>query len=173
MAELLDVVNENDEVIGQIDRNDKTAEHIIRMVFVGFYTPDKKLILQRRSKTKKVYPDRLTSTVSGHVESGHTYDETAVKETHEETGVKIDPTKLINLGTRFTGNSMRATYAYPFDGSIDDLVIEEGEGAGFIEMGIEDLDIDRIENPDRYTPFFQGEEATKLIKYVRRDKNHR
>ena len=167
MAELLDIVNEKDEVIGQIERDDiNKAKHVFRMVFIGFYTPDRHIILQLRSMTKKYNPGKLTSTVSGHVESGHTYDETAIKEGFEETGVVIDPSKLENVGVMYGGDAMRAVYAYPFDGVIDDLRVEENDGAGFVAMSIDELRKELAENPDKFTPFFATEAGAKLVEFI-------
>jgi 8-oxo-dGTP pyrophosphatase MutT (NUDIX family) len=167
MAELLDIVNENDEVIGQVERDDtKKGDHIFRMVFIGFYTPDKRIILQRRSMAKKIHPGQLTATVSGHVESGSSYFKAAVKEAYEESGIAIVPKKLHHLGIIFGGDAMRAVYAYPFDGKLEDLKIEEGEGAGFVALPIEMLRKERIKNPDQYTSFIRSDAATKLIDYI-------
>jgi 8-oxo-dGTP pyrophosphatase MutT (NUDIX family) len=167
MAELLDIVNEHDQVIGQIERDDANkAKHIFRMVFIGFYTPDKHIILQLRSLAKKNNPGKLTATVSGHVQSGQSYDVTALKEGYEESGITINPANLKSLGVMFGGDAMRAMYAYPFDGTTEDLKVEEGEGAGFVAMSIPALRKERNENPDKFTPFILGEAGTALIEYI-------
>jgi isopentenyl-diphosphate delta-isomerase len=167
MAELLDIVNEKDEVIGQIERDDvNKARHVFRMVFIGFYTPGKHIILQLRSMTKKHNPGKLTSTVSGHVESGRTYDETAIKEGFEETGVVIDPSQLESVGVMYGGDAMRAVYAYPFDGTAEDLRVEENDGAGFVAMSTDELRKEITENPDKFTPFFETEAAIQLINHI-------
>ena len=73
MSEILDVVNENDEVIGQAERDEVHSKGLLcRLVYVRFYTTDGKVILQKRSASKKNDPGKLTTTVSGHVASGQT-----------------------------------------------------------------------------------------------------
>ena len=170
MAEILDIVNEKDEVIGRANRNDAREKgHIYRMVFVGFYTPDKKIILQRRSLSKKVLPGKLTSTVSGHVESGMSYDDTAVKESLEETGIAIDPNKLISLGVTYSvlsDTAMRALYIYPYEGSINDLKVEEGEGAGFEIMTIDGFRQKCLSDPDDLTPFLLSDLAIDMVNHI-------
>ena len=169
MAELLDIVNEKDEVVGRIERDDiNKARHIFRTVFIGFYTPERHIILQLRSMTKKHNPGKLTSTISGHVESGHSYDETAIKEAYEETGISIDPTKLESVGVMYGGDAMRAVYAYPFGGSSEDLKVEEGEGDGFVSMPIEELRKELTEQPDKFTPFFATEAGMRMIDHIDR-----
>lgn len=166
MTEILDIVNENDEVIGQIDRDLKDDSHIVRVIFIGFYTPDKKLIMQKRSMLKKKNPGKMTATVSGHVESGMSYDDTVVKEALEESGIAIDPDKVVYLGKFLEQGTMRAVYAYPFDGSIDDLQIEAGEGDGFVAMTIPEIRQKRQSDPDEFTPFVSSKSGSALFDYI-------
>jgi len=175
MAEILDIVNDKDEVIGQMEREEVHAKGAIcRMVFVLFYTPDKKIILQRRSLSKKSNPGRLTTTVSGHVESGASYDETAIKETFEETGVTIDPSKLTNLGVEYAGyterdyisNAMRGLYLYEFNGEVTDLKIEVGEGEGFEIITTDEFWRRRTETPNDLSLYLLDALGEKMIRTI-------
>ena len=169
MSEILDIVNENDEIIGQINRDDThRAGHIFRMVFVGFYTPEKNIILQRRSMLKKSSPGLLTATASGHVSHGQTYNEAAVRETLEETGVVVDEAKLRKLGVILGDGAMRAMYAYPYDDAIDELIVEENEGDGFIETSVKALRAESTNQPDIFAPFIRGSAADILLDYIER-----
>ena len=77
------------------------------------------------------------------------YEETAVKECKEETGIDIDLKKLVFIkkmrkksfdeATGLTNNTIRSQYAYLFDGSINDLQIEDGKSQGFVAWKIDDL----------------------------------
>ena len=167
MTEILDIVNEYDEVIGQIERDDtRKDDHIIRHVFIGFYTPDKQLIMQKRSMKKINNPGKYTVTVSGHVESGWNYKDTAVKEAREESGVAIDPEKLVRICVRLESNVMRAVFAYPYGDNIDNLRIEEDEGDGFKLISIDELRRELNENPHQYTPFLHTESCSQLLDYI-------
>jgi 8-oxo-dGTP pyrophosphatase MutT (NUDIX family) len=168
MTEILDIVNERDEVIGQIERSHPDKEqHIVRVIFIGFYTPHKQLILQRRGPLKK-NAGMLTATVSGHVESGASYDETAVKEAYEESGISIDPARLVKLGVLLDTDIhvMRAVYAYPFDGTVSDLTIEEGEGGGFETMSVAEIRHARATRPDTFTSFLLSSAGDRLLDYI-------
>lgn len=143
MAEtILDIVNENDEIIGSAPRSQIHKEGLLhREIHVWFVTPDRKVILQRRSATKDRYPNLLHVTVGGHVEQGDSYEKTAIKEVKEETGLDIDMADLVSLGksenrsfdelTGTLNHAFRHGYAYLYRGSLDDLMIEEGEASGF------------------------------------------
>lgn len=96
--ELFDIVDSDDKGIGQALRQevhrDKSLIHrsITVLVFI-----DGKLLLQQRSKTKDTYPLYWTSSCTGHVLSGDSYEETAKRELIEELGLTIKG-PLIFLG---------------------------------------------------------------------------
>jgi isopentenyl-diphosphate delta-isomerase len=159
MSEILDVVNEYDEVIGQAERDEVHRVGLVcRLVYVCFYTPSGEVILQKRSTTKKNDPGKLTTTVSGHVASGQSYLEAAVRETYEETGVEIEANELVDLGTMradyvqgsYLSYAMRGLFAYKFEGSIADLKVEDGDGAGFVSLSIEELERQLVSEPEQF-----------------------
>lgn len=156
MSEMLDIVNEHDEVIGTLERSEVSKRGLgCRIVAVLFYRPNGEVILQRRHHTKSM-PGKLTTTVSGHVESGKTYDETAVKETKEETGVRLEIDQFTNLGALYydSTNGMRwaGIYLHEYHGDLERLVVEENEGAGFVSVPLDTLERAVTEEPSEYTP---------------------
>lgn len=89
--EILDLVNEQDEVIGQKYRSEVWKENLKNFRTInGFILNDKKEIwIPRRSPEKKLFPLCLDSSVGGHVMSGESYDQAFERELHEETGIKL------------------------------------------------------------------------------------
>lgn len=160
MAELLDIVDMQDQVIGQLEREEVHRRGLTcRIVHICFVTPTGDVILQKRSMTKASYPGRLTTTASGHVTSGESYQEAAVKETLEETGIQLTIDDLQYLGTihlrhverpDYISDAMRSIFAYRFTGDITDLKVEDGEGAGFVAMPINMLRTEALANPDQF-----------------------
>lgn len=149
-SELLEVVNEQDEVIGQETRDTiHTAGLLHREIHVWFITPDGSIIFQHRAKNKDTYPDLLDATVGGHVEIGQTYEQTAVKETKEETGVDIVMSDLhflkkvhrrsVDSVTGKINYAFRVQYAYLYRGSVADLTVEKGKAIGFEAWSIEKI----------------------------------
>lgn len=176
MSEILDIVNDNDEVIGQAERDRVHREGLVcRLVYVCFYAANGEVILQKRSDTKKNDPGKLTTTVSGHVASGQTYVEAAVRETLEESGVEITSENLHNLGVvradyvqgDYLSNAMRGLFAYRFDGNVSDLKVEDGEGAGFEVFNIDDLEKKLESNPERFAVVLADEVGKSLVRKVR------
>ncbi len=96
--EMLEVVDNNDSVIGLENRVKIHKEGLLhREIHIWFFTSNAEIIFQHRAKDKDTYPNKLDATVGGHVEPNMSYEETAVKECKEETGVNIDIDNLIFL----------------------------------------------------------------------------
>lgn len=83
--ELFDFVDADDNVIGQAPRNEVHARRLLhRAVHVFLFKPCGELLLQMRSASKDEYPLTYTSSASGHVDAGETYDHAALRELQEE-----------------------------------------------------------------------------------------
>jgi len=93
MAEdIFDVVNERDEVIGAKPRREVHARGWLhRAVHVFVFNSRGEIFLQKRSMKKDRQPGVWDSSCSGHVDSGETYDDAAVRELGEELGLKRPP----------------------------------------------------------------------------------
>lgn len=85
--EMFDIVDENDEIIGQASRT-HVHEHglLHRAVHIFIFNEQGHILLQKRSWSKDRFPGRWTSSVSGHVDAGETYLEAALREIQEEIG---------------------------------------------------------------------------------------
>jgi len=146
----LDIYDENEQIIGRATRAEiHRAGLLHREVHVWFYTPQGEVIFQHRAPNKDTYPDLLDATVGGHVEIGDNYLDSAIKETEEETGLKLRATdlKFVVKNRRCSKDELSNTvnncwgevYAYCFSGSLSDLRPEAGKGIGFEAWSIEKL----------------------------------
>lgn len=176
MSEILDIVNDQDEVIGQAERDRVHKEGLVcRLVYVCFYTKTKEIILQKRSTSKKNDAGKLTTTVSGHVASGQTYLDAAIRETFEETGVEIEQDNLTSLGIvradyvqgDYLSYAMRGLFAYEFDGDISELKVEDGDGAGFESFSLEELDKELVDNPDKFATIITDTVGREMIEKIK------
>ena len=120
--ELLDVVNDNDEVIGVRSRGEIHAEGLMhRAVHILLFNSQGKLFLQKRSLSKDEQPGKWDSSAAGHVDSGEAYLDCACREINEELGVDVDrpPQALFTLpATLRTVNELCIVYRYCFDGPL-------------------------------------------------------
>jgi isopentenyldiphosphate isomerase len=88
--EIFDVIDEQDRVIGTATRAQVHADPslIHRSVAILVYR-EGKVFMQRRSPTKDRYPNYWVVSATGHVNSGESFDEAAVRELREELGLTV------------------------------------------------------------------------------------
>jgi isopentenyl-diphosphate delta-isomerase len=86
--ELFDVVDAGDHVLRQERRSVVHAEKLLhRAVHIFVFNSRGQLLVQRRSASKDEYPLTYTSSASGHVGAGETYEACAPRELQEEIGL--------------------------------------------------------------------------------------
>ena len=99
--EIVDIVDQNDVVIGQISREevDEQDLHTFRVVHGFLVNSQGKIWIPRRAATKKTCPNALDYSVAGHVSSGETYDESLVRESMEELNLDLSlvPWRLLGM----------------------------------------------------------------------------
>ena len=89
--ERLDLVNERDEVVGQILRTDPALRwERVRVINAFLRNSRGELWIPRRSPGKSLYPNALDVSVGGAVQSGETYEEAFRREAREELNLEID-----------------------------------------------------------------------------------
>lgn len=86
--EPLDIVDEEDRVVGQARRADAYERGLRhRCVFVLARDPRGRIFVHRRTAGKLVFPSRYDMFVGGVVGAGESYDDAALREAEEELGV--------------------------------------------------------------------------------------
>jgi 16S rRNA (adenine1518-N6/adenine1519-N6)-dimethyltransferase len=94
-SEMFDVVNENNEVTGQLPRGEVHARGLLhRAVHVFVINSRGEVYLQKRSHLKDVSPLKWDSSAAGHLDVGESYAACAIRETREEIGIDITGTEL-------------------------------------------------------------------------------
>jgi 16S rRNA (adenine1518-N6/adenine1519-N6)-dimethyltransferase len=99
-AEIFDVVDERDEVIGQETRGEVHRLGLPhRAVHVLVFNARGQVFLQKRSLKKDRQPGLWDSSASGHVDTGEDYDACAMRELREEIGLSLNaaPRRLFKL----------------------------------------------------------------------------
>jgi isopentenyldiphosphate isomerase len=103
-AELVDLIDDSDRVIGQAPRSDvrrKNLRH--RSAYVLVFNSTGQLFIHRRTPTKDVFPGYWDVAVGGVLNAGEDYDAGAKRELREELGVE--------------GAALRRLFALRFDSS--------------------------------------------------------
>lgn len=120
VGEIFDVVDEQNEVIGQRPRGEVHAEKLRhRAVHIFAFNKRGEIFLQKRSRWKDKQARKWDSSAAGHVNAGQSYEETAQRELEEELGVQA-PVELVgeidachNTGWEFV-KIYRARHNGPF-----------------------------------------------------------
>ena len=94
-------------MIGTVRRGDahRDSSLIHRSVQVLIFDDSGRVLLQRRSANKDLFPLYWCASASGHVAAGDSYDDTAARELAEELGMHLE---LVCLG-KFVVASQRET----------------------------------------------------------------
>ncbi len=108
-AELLDVVNAQDEIIGQHTRGGfyKSELHanggLLRFAHIFLKNDAGEILLQQRSATKSNHPNLLDLSAAGHISAGDSYATSAMREMQEEIGITAEITPIFkrHVGTGF------------------------------------------------------------------------
>ncbi|MFN9720769.1 MAG: NUDIX hydrolase [Planctomycetota bacterium] len=86
--EYFDVVDDQDMVV---DRQPRSAVHrrklLHRAVHVFVFRSDGRMLIHKRAASKEEFPSVWTSSCSGHVSAGETYESSAPRELLEELGI--------------------------------------------------------------------------------------
>ena len=146
--ELLDVVDFEDRVTGVKMRGEVHAQGLMhRAVHVLVFNSAGQLFLQKRSMTKDESPGQWDTSAAGHVDSGETYLECAVRELAEELGIETDslPELIFHVAPcRANGMEHIDVYHCSFDGELHLQAEEIDDGKWLSEDQVDELasDID-------------------------------
>lgn len=119
MVEMFDVVDEDDNVIGQAPRAEchKNNKLIHRSAGVLVFNSKGELLLQKRSMTKDTNPGKWDISSWGHNDVGESYDHAAARELKEELGID----KAIKF-------ALKSFYSVDYESEIYQVYIAESDG---------------------------------------------
>ncbi len=138
MSEFFDVLNEWGEYTNQVESREVCHKnglwHRAVVVFI-LSTDNKKVLLQQRSSSKKLWPNLWDITAGGHVLTGELGYQSAIRETKEEIGISIDKNELTFIGATTSENKsgdiinrhFNEYYIVHKDVDIKDVVIQKDE----------------------------------------------
>ena len=133
--EIVDVVDEQDRVTGQVSRREMRARRLRhRAAYVLVFNSEGQLFVHRRTATKDVYPSYFDVTAGGVLAAGEGYDEGAARELMEELGVRGELRRLFDL--RYAADDMAVNgvvYSCTHDGPFH-LQKDEVESGRFMDL---------------------------------------
>lgn len=136
MKELLDVIDENERNTGIIKERKKIhldgdwhkAAHL-------WIIKDARILLQKRSSEKKIFPNRFDVSCAGHVSAGENYKDSIIRELKEELGIDVNEDALIFLEKRkqitkyknLISREIIAVFLLRYNGKMNELKIDKKE----------------------------------------------
>ena len=104
---LIPVVDENDTIIGHKERSEIGSTDIYRVSGLWIVNAQWEMLLAQRAFVKDYDPGKWWPSVGGTVEKGESYEETIIRETEEEIGLKDFP-----IHTLFKKRRMKSDRTY-------------------------------------------------------------
>lgn len=100
MDELIDIVDYKGQPTGEICLKSEAHKKGIlhASVHIWFYTSNQEILVQKRSHNKEIYPNLWDVSVAGHIESGESPINSAIREVSEEIGFAISKEHLLYKG---------------------------------------------------------------------------
>ncbi|MBK8475180.1 MAG: NUDIX domain-containing protein [Opitutaceae bacterium] len=153
--EWFDVVDEEDRVVGAAPRREVHARGLLhRAVHALVFDSAGRVLLQKRSAAKDMYPNQWAASASGHVDRGEDYDTAIVREMGEELGIVVTevPARLCRiLACEDTGREFVWVYSCRHDGPVRPKEDEISEVVWRLPQ-----EVDRWvgERPEEFAPSF-------------------
>jgi isopentenyldiphosphate isomerase len=154
MPEMLDIVDENDKVIGSQPRG---VVHNSKMWHRGIHAfmfdPEGNFIIQKRSSKKDKSPG-LLDCLSGHVKSGSTYEDAVKEELEEEVKLNEEPIPIIKLIMKYGDTDHMITKLYQTVVNPEMIEIDRDEIENIFILSENELKSMIEENPEKFTRWF-------------------
>lgn len=114
---MLDLVNQNDEIIGTMPRSGVYEKGLnnYRTINCFIKNSEGKLWTPRRQPNKRLFPNGLDFSCGGHVSSGETYLEAFAKEMSEELNIDITKTPYKELGSCTPGKDGVSSFMHVYE----------------------------------------------------------
>ena len=130
-------------------------------VHIWFFTKDKKVLIQKRHKTKNTFPNLWDVSVAGHISYKEKPILAALRETEEEIGLSITENQLKYIGTsthknihsaNLIDNELHHIYICEFNKTLSELKIQDDEVAEVLLLSINDLKLELQIKNNNYVP---------------------
>lgn len=127
--DLLPIVNERDEVIGNMPRRQVHLTcRLHRAVQICVFDESGRVWLQQRGRQKDSYPLYWDFGATGHVDPGESYETAARRELREELGIEAEPAFVAKAqASERTGWEFQAIYWLRWSGGFPDFNRDEVE----------------------------------------------
>jgi len=158
MAEIIDIINDQDEVVGQARKDDAHKKHLLHRIGVVYVFCGDSLLVQKRSVEKDGLLDHSSA---GHVHAGETYEQAAMREMREEIGLDT-PIQFLGITNARHAGARDGKYTHRYGvytaritpTQAAGLALSSREVSAMIPMTIEDIKKKMKESPGDFSGGF-------------------
>lgn len=153
--ELIDIVDENNKLTGQIEERWTAYEKGLWRRTVSCWIMNEKgeVLLQKRTANKRRNPNKWAKT-GGQVDSGESAEEAIFREVKEELGIEI-PKEQIKVIDIYKSDDKNKRFGYNFifvvNYKTEDYILQKEEVADVKYFTIEDMELVKKNNDTNYT----------------------
>ncbi len=154
MAEIWDVYDINENKLNKkVERDDgmlQEGEYHLS-VDVWIVNSRKQFLIQKRSPSKRLFPDMWECSAGGAVVSGETSYQACIREVYEELGIEIDMknAKMVHKFVR-NKNALMNVWLVQQNINLEDIKLQEEEVADVKYASVEDIKL--MINDNVYVP---------------------
>ena len=152
--ELVDIVNENNELTGQVEERWKAIEKGLWRRTVSCWIMNEKgeILLQKRTPSKRRNPNKWAKT-GGQVDSKETPEEAIFREVKEELGIEIpkEQIKVVNIRKSEKGKRFAYNFLFVVNYKLEDYTLQKEEVSEVRYYTIEELEVAKKINDSNYT----------------------
>jgi isopentenyldiphosphate isomerase len=153
----IQIVNNNDEVIGVKERSEVDYQTDIYRVSALWLTNSKgQTLLARRAQSKDKDPGKWGPAVAGTIDEGETYDQNIYKEAMEEIGLEnVEFSRDKKIRITHPRHYFCQWYMVSLDRDTESFTMqaEEVDALEWVDIGT--LKTELVSNPDKYVPAMQ------------------
>lgn len=153
--ELIDIVDENNELTGQVEDRWIAYEKGLWRRTVSCWIMNEKgeILLQKRAGDKRKNPNKWAKT-GGQVDAGETVEEAIFREVKEELGIEV-PKEQIKVIDIHKSNDKNKRFSYNFifvvNYKIEDYILQKEEVVEVKYVTIEEMELAKKNNDLNYT----------------------
>lgn len=175
MEELIDVLDENGNKTGEIVTRKQVHEQGLwhRIIVVAIIDKDGQLLMQQRSKNKIKNPLKWDVSSAGHVSSGQTSIESAIRETQEELGIDVNEDEIQYILTYKDDAKIEENY---IDNQIYDCYIVKKDKIDIKNVKLQESELEQVKlcNLEQFKEIIENESVMdrkefyeKIIEYLK------
>jgi isopentenyl-diphosphate delta-isomerase type 1 len=169
MNEEIDIVNEEDEVIGEASREEAHEKGLWHRSASVFVVNSRRQVLVQVRGQNVLNPGKLCASASGHLSKGESYEKGAKRELAEELGIRATLKLIAKYSMEISKESYGTVrehcclFLCRYDG---EFTLQEAEVADVLFFSIDKLNGMIAKDKEQFTPWFLTE-FQLYLKYLK------